>query len=171
MGSTNLPRSGDDPTAERRKERPVADIDKATILITDATDGLGRRIARHLPASAATILLVARPRREARRDHGARDREKTNNEKLRYYLANLSSLDEVRRLAEEVRADYDRLVILINNARVFVRERAISRDGHELTFAVNYLAPFLLTHLLVPLLRCSAPARATTTSLRRAKAR
>ena len=98
-------------------------------------------------------------------------REKTNNEQLRYYLADLSSLDEVRRLAEEVRADYDRLVILINNARVFVRERAISRDGHELTFAVNYLAPFLLTHLLVPLLRCSAPARATTTSLRRAKAR
>ena len=95
----------------------MADIDKATILITGATDGLGRRIARHLPASGATILLVARPRREARRDHGARDREKTNNEKLRYYLADLSSLDEVRRLAEEVRADYDRLVILINNAR------------------------------------------------------
>ena len=64
-----------------------------------------------------TILLVARLRREARRDHGARDREKTNNEKLRYYLADLSSLDGVRRLAEEVRADYDRLVILINNAR------------------------------------------------------
>ena len=103
--------------------------------------------------------------------HGARDREKTNNEKLRYYLANLSSLDEVRQLAEEVRAYYHRLVILINNARVFVREWAISRDGHELTFAVNYLAPFLLTHLLVPLLRRSAPARATTTSLRRAKAR
>lgn len=98
-------------------------------------------------------------------------REKTNNEKLRYYLADLSSLDEVRQLAEEVRADHDRLVILINRACVFVRERAISRDGHELTFAVNYLAPFLLTHLLVPLLRCSAPARVTTTSLRRAKAR
>ena len=63
-------------------------------------------------------------------------REKTNNEKLRYYLADFSSLDEVRQLAEEVRADHDRLVILINNAHVFVRERAISRDGQELTFAV-----------------------------------
>src|SRR5215218_1598372 len=73
MGSTNLPRSGDDPTSERRKERPVTDLDTATSLITGATDGLGRRIARDLPASGATILLVAQPRREARRDHGARD--------------------------------------------------------------------------------------------------
>ena len=104
----------------------MADIDKATILITGATDGLGRRIARHLPASEAAILLVARPRREARRDHGARDREKTNNEKLRYYLADLSSLDKVRQLAKEVRADYDRLVILINNARVCLFENGLS---------------------------------------------
>jgi len=128
--------------------------------------------------SPATCLLLEplycllHGRDEKRAETTVREiREKTNNEKLRYYLADLSSLEEVRRLAEEVGADYDRLVILINNARVFVRERAISRDGHELTFAVNYLAPFLLTHLLVPLLRCSAPARATTTSLRRAKAR
>jgi NAD(P)-dependent dehydrogenase (short-subunit alcohol dehydrogenase family) len=69
-------------------------------------------------------------RDEKRAETTAREiREKTNNEKLRYYLADLSSLDEVRRLAEEVRADHDRLVILINNAHVFVRERAISRDG------------------------------------------
>ena len=128
--------------------------------------------------SPATCLLreplycLLHSRDEKRAETTVREiREKTNNEQPRYYLADLSSLDEVRRLAEEVRADYDRLVFLINNARVFVRERAISRDGHELTFAVNYLAPFLLTHLLVPLLRCSAPTRATTTSLRRAKAR
>lgn len=76
-------------------------------------------------------------RDEKRAETTAREiREKTNNEKLRYYLADLSSLDEVRQLAEEVRADHDRLVILINNAHVFVRERAISRDGQELTFAV-----------------------------------
>ena len=114
----------------------MADIDKATILITGATDGLGRRIARDLPASGATILLVARPRREARRDHARENREKTNIDKVRYYLPDFSSLDEVRQLAEEVRADHDRLEILINNAGAFVRERAISRDGQELTFAV-----------------------------------
>jgi len=110
-------------------------------------------------------------RDEKRAETTAREiREKTNNDKLRYYLADFSSLDGVRRLAEEVRADHDRPDVLINNAGVFVRERAIFRDGHKLTFAVNYLAPFLLTHLLVPLLRCSAPARATNV-LRRAKAR
>ena len=63
-------------------------------------------------------------------------RKKTNNDKLRCYLADFSSLDGVRRLAEEVRADHDRPDILINNAGAFVRERAIFRDGHELTFAV-----------------------------------
>src|SRR5215218_10114762 len=171
MGSTNLPRSGDDPTSERRKERPVTDLDTATSLITGATDGLGRRIARDLPASGATILLVAQPRREARRDHGARDPREDEQRAAALLPGRPPSLGGVTRPARGVRADYDRLVILINNARVFVRERAISRDGHELTFAVNYLAPFLLTHLLVPLLRCSAPTRATTTSLRRAKAR
>jgi NAD(P)-dependent dehydrogenase (short-subunit alcohol dehydrogenase family) len=65
----------------------------------------------------------------------------------------------VRRLAEEVRSNHAHLDVLVNNAGVCARERAVSRDGHELTFAVNFLAPFLLTHLLVPLLRGSAPAR------------
>jgi hypothetical protein len=62
MGNTNLARSGDDPTSEKRKERSVANIDKATILITGVTDGLGKRIARHLAVSGATILFVTRPR-------------------------------------------------------------------------------------------------------------
>jgi NAD(P)-dependent dehydrogenase (short-subunit alcohol dehydrogenase family) len=70
-------------------------------------------------------------------------------------VADLSSLAEVRRLAGEV----DELDALVNNAGVIVPERRESADGYELTFAVNYLAPFLLTHLLVPLLRGSAPAR------------
>ena len=137
----------------------MADTDEATVLITGATDGLGRRVARDLAASgAATVLVHGRDKERA--ETTAREiREETNNDKLRYYLADFSSLGEVRRLAEEVRADHDRLDVLINNAGVFARERVVSGDGHELTFAVNYLAPFLLTHLLVPLLRGSAPAR------------
>ncbi|MGH8719024.1 MAG: SDR family NAD(P)-dependent oxidoreductase [Burkholderiales bacterium] len=88
----------------------------------------------------------------------------TSNSKLEYYDADFSSLAAVRRLAEEVRARRDRLDILINNAGIGAGPRTGARreqsaDGHELRFAVNYLAPFLLTHLLLPLLRKSAPAR------------
>ena len=136
----------------------MANIDEATVLITGATDGLGRRVARDLATSGATVLLHGRD--EERAETTAREiREETSNGKLHYYLADFSSLGEVRRLAEEVRANHDRLNVLINNAGVFARERTLSGDGHELTFAVNYLAPFLLTHLLVPLLHSSAPAR------------
>ena len=136
----------------------MADTDEATVLITGATNGLGRRVARDLAASGATVLLHGRD--EERVETTVREiREETNNDKLRYYLADFSSLGEVRRLAEEVRTNHAHLDVLVNNAGVFTRERAVSRDGHEMTFAVNFLAPFLLTHLLVPLLRGSAPAR------------
>jgi NAD(P)-dependent dehydrogenase (short-subunit alcohol dehydrogenase family) len=143
---------------ERRKERSVTDTDEATVLITDATDGLGRRVAHDLAASGTMVLLHGRD--EERVETTVREiREGTNNDKLRCYRADFSSLSEVRRLAEEVRTNHTHLDVLVNNAGVFAREWAVSRDGHELTFAVKFLAPFLLTHLLVPLLRGSAPAR------------
>ena len=77
----------------------------------------------------------------------------------RFYAADLASLEEVRKFAERIRSDYDRLDVLVNNAGVLLRERQVSRDGHELQFAVNYLAGFLLTRLLLPLLVASAPSR------------
>lgn len=138
-------------------------MDEAVILVTGSTDGLGERVARDLALKGATMLLHGR---DPERGEAAlrRIREETRNDKLRYYLADFSSLEEVRRLAGEVRSDYDRLDVLINNAGIGAgecgaSERALSRDGHELRFAVNYLAPFLLTRLLLPLLRRSAPAR------------
>jgi NAD(P)-dependent dehydrogenase (short-subunit alcohol dehydrogenase family) len=80
-----------------------------------------------------------------------------------FYQADLASLTEVRRLADRVRADHKRLDIFINNAGIGSAgprgQRQTSTDGHELRFAVNYLAGFLLTHLLLPTLRASAPAR------------
>jgi NAD(P)-dependent dehydrogenase (short-subunit alcohol dehydrogenase family) len=85
--------------------------------------------------------------------------EETGSEKLDSYLADLSSLAEVRALAERVISDHDRLDVLVNNAGVISPERRESEDGFELTFAVNYVAHFLLTNLLLPLLRYSAPAR------------
>jgi NAD(P)-dependent dehydrogenase (short-subunit alcohol dehydrogenase family) len=130
----------------------------AKILVTGATDGLGRRLASDLAATGATVLLHGRSR-ERLEATIEKVRGETGNEKLGSYLADLSSLGEVRALAHRVLAEQDRLDALINNAGVIVRERRESEDGYELTFAVNYLAHFLLTRLLVPLLRDSAPAR------------
>ncbi len=134
------------------------DSTEATILVTGATDGLGKRVALELAARGATVLLHGRnPERseaaleEIRKEAGA--------EQSRSYLADFSSLGAVRALAERILAQHQRLDVLINNAGVIVPERRESEDGFELTFAVNYLAHFLLTSLLLPLLRDSAPAR------------
>ena len=136
----------------------MAEAAEATILVTGATDGLGRSVAQALAAKGATVLLHGRNMERLR---AALDgvREETGNEKLRYYLADLSSLETARDLAERILSDEDRLEVLINNAGIIVQKRKESEDGHELTFAVNYLSHFLLTRLLLPLLKDSAPAR------------
>jgi NAD(P)-dependent dehydrogenase (short-subunit alcohol dehydrogenase family) len=134
------------------------DLTEAKILVTGATDGLGRRVAFELAGRGATVLLHGRSRERLEATIEEVRRE-TGSEKVGFYLADLSSLAEVRALAEEVLAEQDRLDVLINNAGVIAGERGESEDGYELTFAVNYLAHFLLTRLLLPLLRDSAPAR------------
>lgn len=133
-------------------------LEEQTILITGSTDGLGNQVAKELAAKGATVLVHGRDtgRTEARMRDIA---EETGNDKLGYYIAELSSFEEVRRLAEKVRSDHDRLDVLINNAGVILPERQETEGGVELTFAVNYLSHFLLTRLLLPLLRESAPAR------------
>ncbi len=141
----------------------MRNVDEAVILVTGATDGLGRRVARDLAAEGATVLLHGRSRERAQaavREIG----EETENDGLSYYLADLSSLAEVRRLAEEVSSDHARLDVLVNNAGIGSgpsggSHRRVSKDGFELVFAVNYLSCFLLTNLLLPLMRGSAPAR------------
>ena len=135
----------------------MRNIEEQIILVTGATDGLGRWVARDLAGRGATVLLHGR---DAGRAGAAVHEisEETGNDGLRYYLADFSSLEEVRRLAEEVRSGHDRLDVLVNNAGVISPEREESEDGIELTFAVNYLSHFLLTRLLSPLLQ-QGPAR------------
>ena len=141
----------------------MRDVDEAVILVTGATDGLGRRVARDLAAKGATVLVHGRSRERAEaavREIG----KETGNDRLSYYLADLSSLEDTRRLAEEVSSNHEHLDVLINNAGIGSgpsdgSNRRESRDGFELVFAVNYLSGFLLTNLLLPLLRGSAPAR------------
>jgi NAD(P)-dependent dehydrogenase (short-subunit alcohol dehydrogenase family) len=139
----------------------VRPVDQQTILVTGATDGLGRALAGELAARGATVLLHGRSEErleETRRELG----EAAGNERLRTYLADFAALDDVRRLARAVEQDQERLDVLVNNAGIGAGKngsREESADGFELRFAVNYLAPFLLTKLLLPLLGRSAPAR------------
>ena len=129
-----------------------------TVLVTGATDGLGLEVARRLAASGATVLA-----------HG-RDEEKLGRvlnelgDNTEAYLADLSSLDQARTLAQKVAAEHDELDILVNNAGVITLERETSADGHELDFAVNYLAHFLITLELLPVLRETPKSRIVNVS-------
>jgi len=116
----------------------------ATVLVTGSTAGLGLEVATRLAARGETVLVHGRDRErlEQALEHTAAAGS---------FLADLSSLDEVRRLAGEVGAAYRRLDLLINNAGIIAgARRELSRDGHELGFAVNYLAGFLLWRELRP---------------------
>ncbi|HSP38154.1 MAG TPA: SDR family NAD(P)-dependent oxidoreductase [Frankiaceae bacterium] len=135
-----------------------------TILITGASDGLGKALA--LRAAAAGDVVLLHGRSAERIDPVAEEiRQATGNQRIRTYTADLSRLDEVRRLAEDVLANEPRLDVLVNNAGIGntnpdgTRDRRESPDGIELRFAVNYLADYLLTRLLLPRLKESAPAR------------
>jgi NAD(P)-dependent dehydrogenase (short-subunit alcohol dehydrogenase family) len=141
--------------------------DGKVILITGASDGLGKKVALDLAAEGATVLLHGRS--QAKGESTLQEISKsTGNKKLRYYNADLSSLDAVRKFADRVLVDQKHLDVLINNAGVGAGSRQAGRelsvDGYELHFAINYLAPFLFTLWLLPLLRQSVPARIVNVS-------
>jgi NAD(P)-dependent dehydrogenase (short-subunit alcohol dehydrogenase family) len=129
-----------------------------TILITGSTDGVGRVVAQRLGAAGARVLVHGR---DASRGKATVTEIEAAGGKAELLVADLASLAEVRRLAEAVRARTSRLDILINNAGIGTAgaRRQVSADGYELRFAVNYLAGFLLTSELLPLLKASSPAR------------
>ena len=136
----------------------MRDAAEATILVTGATDGLGKHVASALARRGATVLVHGRSP-ERLQATLVELRGQTSSQKVGSYVADLSSLAAVRDLAERILSEYDRLDVLVNNAGIIVQERRESEDGYELTFAVNYLSHFLLTRLLLPLLKDSAPAR------------
>ncbi|MEA2756932.1 MAG: hypothetical protein QOJ54_3221 [Aliidongia sp.] len=127
-------------------------------LVTGATNGIGIWTALGLAADGATVGIVARDRArgEAMREFLS---ARAPSGQVDLFIANLASLAEVRRLAGEVKARYPRLDLLINNAGLARDRRELTADGFELVFAVNHVAPFLLTLELLDLLRHSAPAR------------
>src|SRR5919107_2493737 len=127
-------------------------------LITGATSGIGRATAIGLAKMGARVVMVGRDR-----DRGeaalAEIKEKTTNPSVDLMLADLSSQEEIRRLAVEFNETHPRLDVLINDAGLFRSERITTADGLETTFAVNHLAYFLLTNLLLDVLKTSAPSR------------
>jgi len=144
------------------------DLTNKTVLVTGSTDGVGKLVAQQLAQAGAHVLLHGRDREKGRRVL-EEIRAATGSDRLEFHLADLSSLLEVRGLAEMVAARHTALHLLVNNAGIGfgprdAMRREVSRDGHELRFAVNYLSGFLLTHLLLPALRRGAPARIVNVS-------
>jgi len=133
-------------------------IQHKTALITGATSGIGKQTALALALGGATTLLVGRDANK-----GAQTQKdiqsQSRNEDIHFLCADLSSQDQVRQLANEVKNRFPKLDILVNNAGAVFFERRLSKDSIEMTFAVNHLAPFLLTSLLLDTLKAGAPSR------------
>jgi NAD(P)-dependent dehydrogenase (short-subunit alcohol dehydrogenase family) len=132
-----------------------------TVLITGSTDGVGRYVAAQLAAAGAKVLIHGRDRDRAKTL--ADEIGRAGHGEAVFYQADLSSLAGVRQLADAVLTDHKRLDVFISNAGIGSRTQGAGRresaDGYELRFAVNYLSGFLLAHLLLPLLKASAPSR------------
>jgi NAD(P)-dependent dehydrogenase (short-subunit alcohol dehydrogenase family) len=132
-----------------------------TVLITGSTDGVGRYVASQLAVAGARVLIHGRD--AARASAVVAEIKRAGGFEPTFYQADLSSLVDVRKLADAVLADHKRLDVFVSNAGIGSQNegpaRQTSRDGYELRFAVNYLAGFLLAHLLLPLLKASAPSR------------
>ena len=136
-----------------------------TVLVTGSTDGLGREVATRLAKFGARVLVHGRDRARGEEVLKAIGGAKAGHA---FYQADLSSLAEVRKLAQAVLKDHSRIDLLVNNAGIGVTSpgglRETGADGFELRFAVNYLSGFLLTNLLLPTIKKSAPARIVNVS-------
>ena len=134
-----------------------------TVLVTGATDGIGREAARELARRGARVIVHGRDARRtetARRDIG----ESTGSREVDVVTGDFTSLRQVRVMAGQVGSLTDRLHVLIDNAGVYQARRHLTEDGFETTLQVNFLAPFVLTNLLLGLLLESAPARVIVVS-------
>jgi retinol dehydrogenase 14 len=140
---------------------PASPLRERVCLVTGANRGLGQATALGLARLGATVVMIGR---DAVRIARAGDdvRRESGNPDVSYLVADLGSLASVRRAAEEAARRFPAIHVLVNNAGVNLARRAISADGIEMTFAVNHVAPFLLTNLLLPLLRAGAPSRVVT---------
>jgi NAD(P)-dependent dehydrogenase (short-subunit alcohol dehydrogenase family) len=133
-----------------------------TVLVTGATGGIGKATARGLAIMGAHVAITGRERGHT--EFTAGEIRAAGGGPVDVFVADLSSQSEVRRLADEVLRSLSRIDVLVNNVGGYWNTRHVTADGLEHTFALNHLAPFLLTNLLLDRLRQSAPARVVTVS-------
>ncbi|MHA1193268.1 MAG: SDR family oxidoreductase [Promethearchaeota archaeon] len=133
-------------------------MDGKICIITGANSGIGKATAIELANMSAIVVMVCRNKE---RGEPAQKEiiEKTGNKNVDLLLCDLSSLDSIRNFAAEFKTKFQNLHVLINNAGVMLSKRELSVNGFEMNFAVNHLAPFLLTNLLLDILKKSAPSR------------
>jgi retinol dehydrogenase 14 len=144
---------------KRASSRPMAD---RTVLVTGGTGGIGKATAIGLATMGAHVAITGRD--PVRAQAAAREIRTAGGGQVDVFTADLSSQDEVRRLAGEALQRLPRIDVLVNNAGGYWGTRHVTPDGLERTFALNHLAPFLLTSLLLTRLESSGPARVITVS-------
>jgi len=132
-------------------------------MVTGANAGIGKATALGLAKMGGTVVMVCRSRERGEATL-AEIKQESGNASVHLLLADLSSQDDIRRLAAAFNAKVPALHVLINNAGIIPRKRTVTGEGFETQFAVNHLAYFLLTHLLLDILKASAPARIVTVS-------
>jgi NAD(P)-dependent dehydrogenase (short-subunit alcohol dehydrogenase family) len=133
-------------------------MENKVCIVTGGTSGIGKATAIGLARMGSTIVIVGRDKKEGENAQNE-IKSKSGNQKVDLFLTDLSSQAKIRKLADDILAKYQALHVLVNNAGIASIKRSVTEDGIECVLAVNYLAPFLLTNLLLERLKSNAPAR------------
>jgi NAD(P)-dependent dehydrogenase (short-subunit alcohol dehydrogenase family) len=139
----------------------IQDMKGRICMVTGANSGIGRVAALELAQAGATVIMICRDKAEGEKAR-AQAIQSSGNTRVELMLCDLSSQRQIRLFASDYRTQHDRLHVLINNAAAVPREKTMTEDGIEAQLAVNHLAPFLLTNLLLDVIKHSAPSRIIT---------
>ena len=141
----------------------MENIKGKVILVTGSTDGIGKQTALDLAGMGAEVFIHGRDEKKCK-EVVNEIIESTKNENIKYLHADFSSLEDVKAITDNLKQTYTKLDVLINNAGTYKNKRELTKNEYEMTFAVNHLAPFLLTSELLPLLEKSDYARIVVVS-------